>query len=266
MAVTHNDAVGNVDDAYERLLFGIAKRVTGRGLTAIVIALYGGLGLALPLTLGWSVPWLVAANVFGTSLAGTLILVWIVLLVQGRDRRHLIEWTTDLRRLNSAEFEWFVGELFRRDGWKVEETGRQDGPDGGVDLSLTKNGRRTIVQCKRWESWPVGVEHVRAFAGALMREGLGGDAGVFVTLSNFTEQASSEAERIGLTLLDGRGLHELVDKHRRPEPCPTCQSPMVLDRSDRGWWFRCVTRGCTGKRDLGREPALAVELLTQPPD
>lgn len=40
---------------------------------------------------------------------------------------------------------------------------------------------------------------------------------------------------------------------------------MVLDRSQHGWWFRCVADGCTGKRNLDREPALAVELLTQPP-
>src|SRR5687768_11435650 len=99
MTVTHNVGMDRVDEAYERLLFGIASRVSGRGLSAIVIALYGGVGLALPLALGWSVPWLVVANVLGASLAGTLILVWIVLLVQARDRRHLIEWTTEIRHL-----------------------------------------------------------------------------------------------------------------------------------------------------------------------
>jgi branched-chain amino acid transport system permease protein len=38
-----------------------------------------------------------------------------------------------------------------------------------------------------------------------------------------------------------------------------------FDRSQFGWWFRCVANGCAGKRNLDREPALAVELLTQPP-
>ncbi len=41
--------------------------------------------------------------------------------------------------------------------------------------------------------------------------------------------------------------------------------PMALDRSQHGWWFRCIANGCAGKRDLDREPALAVELLTRPP-
>ena len=258
--------MGKVDDAYERMLFGIARRVTGRGLAVIVIAIYGGIGLALPLSLGWSVPWLVAANVFGSSLAGTFVLVWIVLLVQARDRRHLVEWTTDMRLLDPAEFEWLVGELFRRDGWEVEETGRQDGPDGGIDLAITKDRKRSIVQCKRWTVQWVGVDHIRSFAGALLRDGLPGSAGVYVTLSEFTSQARIEAERIGLTLLDNRDLYQLVEKWRRPEPCPTCQSPMALDRSEWGWWFRCTGLGCGGKRDLGRNPARAVELLTEHPD
>jgi Restriction endonuclease len=130
---------------------------------------------------------------------------------------------------------------------------------------LTRGRERAIVQCKRWTSWQVGVEDVRSFAGVLAREDLGAKGGVFVTLSDFTEQARTEAKRLGLSVLDGIDLYARVEKVRRPEPCPSCGSPMMLDRSPRGWWFRCVNSGCTGKRDLGRDPAQAVELLTQPP-
>jgi hypothetical protein len=68
-----------------------------------------------------------------------------------------------------------------------------------------------------------------------------------------------------LQLIDRRELYQRIERVRRPEPCPICEKPVVLDRSQHGWWFRCVADGCTGKRDLDREPALAVELLTQPP-
>ena len=88
------------------------------------------------IALGWPVSWLVSANVVGTLMAGSLILVWFGLEAQAANRRHLVEWTTDLRLLDSAEFEWLVGEVFRRDGWNVEETGRRDGPDGNIDLRL----------------------------------------------------------------------------------------------------------------------------------
>jgi HJR/Mrr/RecB family endonuclease len=253
------------EDALHRLLFGFAQHASGRVLAAIALALYAGLGLALPLALDWPVTWLVSANIVGTAFAGTLILIWFAARVQASNRRHLIEWTSDLRLLDSTEFEWLVGEVFRRDGWKVEETGRRDAPDGNVDLRLTKREERVLVQCKRWQSKVVGVDDVRAFAGTLMREGLPGTNGIFVTLSDFSEQAQGEAKQVGLVLVDNRDLYERVERVRRNEPCPVCHSPMLLDRSGFGWWFRCVTPGCTGKRDLGRDPARAVELLTEPP-
>lgn len=63
--------------------------------------------------------------------------------------RHLVEWTTDIRLLDSTEFEWLVGELYRREGWAVDHVGRSDGPDGNIDLVLTRGRERRIVQCKR---------------------------------------------------------------------------------------------------------------------
>lgn len=257
--------MGWFDRAYERLLVGVARRSSGRVVTFIAAVLYGGVGLALPLTLGWPVSWLVWANVTGAGLAWTLTIVWIGLRVQAAHRRHLVEWTSDLRRLNAEEFEWFVGEVFRREGWTVEETGRQDAPDGNVDLRLTKDGVRGIAQCKRWEARQVGVAQIRQFAGTLHGQRLSGTVAFFVTLSDFTQQAREEAKRAGITLVDRVNLLERVERVRRKEPCPKCTASMILDRSDWGWWFRCPAPGCGGKRDLGRDPALAVELLTEDP-
>lgn len=257
--------VSKLDDDIERLWYRGASHLSGRVLAATAFLLYAGVGLAVPLALRWSVPWLVAANVTGTTFAGVLVLVWLATQVQASHRRHLVEWTTNLRLLDSEEFEWLVGELFRREGWKVQELGRREGPDGNIDLILTRDGTRTIVQCKRWASWLVGVDDIRAFGGTLMREGLLGSSGIFVTLSDFTEQAREEAGRIGLALVDHRDLYARVEKVRREEACPRCGAPMVLDRSSRGWWFRCVGSGCSGKRDLGTDPARAVELLTESP-
>src|SRR5205814_643200 len=137
---------------------------------------------------------------------------------------------------SAEEFEWLVGEVFRRDGWKVREVGRQNAPDGNIDLELTNGTQRRIVQCKRWTARLVGVNEIRSFGGTLMREGLGAGDGVFVTLSSFTEQANEEALGMGLSLIDHRELYSRVEKVRRPEPCPICQAPMLLDRSQRGWW------------------------------
>jgi Restriction endonuclease len=250
------------DDLVERALIGFVRHVPGRVVAALAVLFYPGAGLVLPLVLHWSLRSLVEANVIGTLFAMILGVGWLIVQIEDRDRRHLVEWTTNLRLLNAEEFEWLVGELFRRDGWKVEETGRQESPDGNIDLVLTGDSLRRIVQCKRWSSWQVGVEEVREFAGTLLRERLAGSAGVFVTLSTFAEQARAEAQTLGLTILDGRDLYSRVEKARRAEPCPKCRAPMRLDRSPRGWWLRCERPGCQGKRDLGAEPARALELLT----
>jgi hypothetical protein len=239
-------------------------KMPGAIVAATMLLLYPGVALVLPISLGWSGWWFVDANLVGAIFAGCVGLGWLVLQVQAGNRLHLLEWTSDLRLLTAAEFEWLVGELFRREGWTVDETGRQDAPDGNIDLRLQKGGESRLVQCKRWTARQVGVDEVRAFAGTLAREQLPMNAGVFVTLSSFTGQARDEALTLGLGLVEGPDLVARIEKVRRSEPCPKCAAPMLLDRSTQGWWFRCPRYPeCDGKRDLSPNVARAVELLTR---
>lgn len=253
------------DNAFDRVLTWYVTNVPGWLVAVTALLFYPVLGLVVPLALGWSIPNLVSTNVFGVTSAAALCLVWLVVRLEANRRRHLVEWTSNLRLLTAEEFEWLVGEVFRREGWTVQETGRQDRPDGNVDLRLAKGRARRLVQCKRWTSNQVGVNDIRAFAGTLLREDVAGAQGIFVTLSSFTEQAEHEAVKVGLTLVDGRELYKRVESVRRSEPCPLCDHPMMLDRSPRGWWLRCTVTGCIGKRHLDADPGRAVDLLLQPP-
>ncbi|HKH87501.1 MAG TPA: restriction endonuclease [Acidimicrobiales bacterium] len=238
--------------------------MSARALAVATVGLYAA-GLAVPLGLHLRVVYLVESTLLGTALAAGLALAWFEIRIQAANRRLLVEWTTDLRLLNAAEFEWLVGEVFRREGWTIRETGRQDAPDGNIDLELTREGSRMIAQCKKWNSRYVGVREIREFAGTLLREGLAGDAGVFVALSEFTSQARSEATQMGIHLIDNRELYARLEQVRQSERCPQCEAPMLLDHSTGGWWLRCVSGACPGKRDLGPDPGRAVELLTQLP-
>lgn len=258
-----------LDRATDRVLgavFAVGLRSSGRTVFVLAYGTYLGIGLALPIWLAWPPLWLFYANISSSLFAAMLGLAWFVARVREVSAHHLVEWTTDIRLLDSTEFEWLVGELYRREGWAVDHVGRSDAPDGNIDLVLTKGRERRIVQCKRWTSWVVGVDEVRELAGTLMREGLPGSAGIYVTLSVFGSQAEEEARRIGLELVDREVLLARVEKARRTEPCPDCGQGMVLDRSKRGWWLRCVAPGCSGKRDLGADPVRALEFLTQPPE
>lgn len=238
-------------------------------------AVYGSLGLALPLLVHARVPLLIGCNVMGAALGWAITLAWIFPASEARLRRQLLEQTTNLRLLSAAEFELVVGELLRREGWDVEEAGRHGEPDGNVDLRIRRGGREMLVQCKRWQSWQVNVDEVRKLAGTLLREGLPGTSGMLVTTSSFTAAAIAEAKQSGVELVGGRDLVRRLEAAgangllpRTAElggacPCPTCAAPMILAHSPYGWWIRCPNydSGCDGKRDLGADPRRALELL-----
>jgi len=255
--------ISRLEDRYFDAILWIAKNIRARYVAALTLLSWPGVALILPVVFRWDTAWLINANLYGTLIAASLVIGWLVVQLQARDRRHLLEWAGDLRLLDGQEFEWFVGELFRREGWTVEERGRQDAADGNVDLELVRGSERRLVQCKRWTAKWIGVDEIRQFVGTLTREKLPSEAGMFVTLSSFTEQALAEAKAAGLELLDKADLMQRVDKVRRVEACPNCRAAMVLDHSAHGWWFRCKTPGCGGKRHLDRDPGRAVALLTE---
>ena len=70
------------------------------------------------------------------------------------------------------EFEMLIGEAYRRQGYSVYET--SPGPDGGVDLAMTKGGEKYIVQCKHWRAYKVGVPVVRELYGVMAARGAAG--------------------------------------------------------------------------------------------
>ncbi|MDQ3690915.1 MAG: restriction endonuclease [Chloroflexota bacterium] len=140
--------MSKTDDVFEKSVNAIVTRGSGRSVALFALAFHPGLGLVLPLALGWSVLNLASMNLFGFSMAAVLSLGWLGVQLQAKDRRHLVGWTTSLRLLNAEEFAWLVGELFRREGWIVREMGHQDRGDGNIDLELIKGADRRLVKCK----------------------------------------------------------------------------------------------------------------------
>lgn len=136
------------------------------------------------------------------------------------------------------QFERLVGEVFRRQGYAVEETGNA-GPDGGVDLIVRKGRKRFLVQCKQWRALKVGVKVVRELYGVVAAQGAAG--GFVVTSGSFTEDARQFAASCKLTLIDGETLdYWIAGAAGRSAPeasvrhCPLCRSPMVRRTVKRG--------------------------------
>ncbi|MDD2609961.1 MAG: restriction endonuclease [Giesbergeria sp.] len=128
------------------------------------------------------------------------------------------------------EFEVLVGEVFRRLGYQVEETGG-GGADGGIDLILRRNGEKFLVQCKQWKAFRVSVEVVREMFGLMTAKGA--DGGFVVTSGRFTKPAIEFAQGRNLSLIDGpallQWLHQTqakeIFRQRPAQTVPVAQTP-----------------------------------------
>lgn len=147
------------------------------------------------------------------------------------------------------EFEMLVGEVFRKKGFMVSELGG-NGPDGGVDLILRKDGEKYLVQCKHWRSMKVGVTVVREFFGVMAAQGAVG--GFIVTSGTYTSEAQDFAAGRNIQLIAGEQLNVWICAAagskpfliepvtpvstgvKTPPACPVCRSPMVLRTAKRG--------------------------------
>lgn len=144
-----------------------------------------------------------------------LALCWIAALASWwgrRGRRQLLDTRTGLDSLNALgwrQFELLVGEAFRRRDYVVEETGL-GGADGGIDLILRRDGRRTLVQCKQWRRSRVPVSVVREMYGLLAHHGA--DAVLIVALGTFTTDAQRFADGKSIELIGGEVLLRMIQE------------------------------------------------------
>ena len=92
-----------------------------------------------------------------------------------------------IRRLSWQDFEDFIAEVYRGEGYHVEQAARGRA-DGGYDLVLLRENTSVLVQCKHWLVYQVGVPRIRELAGAMQKVGATG--GVFVTTGVFTKPYS----------------------------------------------------------------------------
>jgi len=221
-----------------------------------------GLGVLAYVGLRWILPALagqdklVQAVIAGLSpLAPFAALVFGIIAVAsallGAKRRRLVDEQQSLETLRATswkDFEYLVAEAYRRRGFTVDYS-LGKGSDGGVDLVLQKDGRRSLVQCKQWKVFSVGRPVLQQMFGVMTAEQA--DEATIVTSGRFTEEARAFASGKPIHLLDGPELLELVSSvqagreagpNAEPEPaqaptpprCPRCGKEMVLRTARRG--------------------------------
>ena len=123
--------------------------------------------------------------------------------------------TQAVSAMSWQDFEQLVGAYFRKQGFEVHRTGGS-GPDGGVDLQLRRDGELTLVQCKQWRAFTVGVGVVRELYGVMAAQGAVG--GYVVTSGRFTSEAQAFAAGRNIVLVDGAKLAALLAANPRQPP------------------------------------------------
>lgn len=236
--------------------------------------------------LKWILPTLLGGNVLLQPLAGAMKSgAWIFALIflipapfaalNTAKRRRLLDTQTGLksvRAMGLREFEMLVGEAFRRQGYRVEERGG-DGPDGGIDLVLYRQGRTTIVQCKRWRNAQVCVSLVRELFGVMNSEHA--DEAIFVSSGSYTPDALAFVNGKPIRLIDGESLLGMIAEVQvarridgtpttglsaapplKGTACPVCSSSMVKRMSKTGpragqaFWGCSKFPACRGTRPV----------------
>jgi len=169
-----------------------------------------------------------------------------------------------IKNLSWREFEELIGEYYRRNNYKVIET--DTGPDGGVDLVLIRDSKKTAVQCKHWKASKVGVAIVRELYGVMAANDVA--EGVVVTSGEFTKDARVFSETLPIELINGAHLASMISSVRKNRNidtqdtptteavyCPRCKSSMVLRSAKKGsnagkkFWGCSTFPRCKGTRD-----------------
>lgn len=156
-----------------------------------------------------------AAVVVGAVLAAGG--AWLYLLTAAERRlaeheRHIS--VTD--GMSGPEFEQFVARLMRHSGCRGVRVSGGSGDMGADVTGRAPDGRRVVVQCKRYTG-PLGSPHVQRFAGTA-RDIHGADIALLVTTGHPTRQAIDVARRCRITLVDRAALARWVTTGIPPLP------------------------------------------------
>ena len=108
-----------------------------------------------------------------------------------------------LAALSSRDFLTALEAGYRGDGYVVARLDTD-----GADLSISKAGRSSLVNCKRWKAATHGVEPLRELGFAVTAEDAG--QGIYVALNAPGDSAQIYAAKNSIRILSDAGLAHLM--------------------------------------------------------
>lgn len=150
-------------------------------------------------------------------------------------------------------FEVLCRDFYAAKGYQARLT--DTGADGGVDVIFTKvdlagNAEKTYIQCKAFSNKNISVNYIRELYGVMAADGV--KSGIFITTTDFTDDAKKFAEGKQLELISGakflllfdelpeRDRQRIVEKILTDDydvpTCPSCDIKMVLRQKAKPFW------------------------------
>ncbi len=180
---------------HENSLFAVLLRSPWWVSLLLTLAIFAGLRLVIP--------WYYAA--FGSLPIFIISLVAAWRQLRAPSAENIATAMDVLRNMNRDEFSVLLEEAWRREGYAVERLGGAQ-----ADLELTKDGRKTLVACKRWKAARTGVEPLRELKAA--GESREAAECLYVLAGDLSEQARSFAAQNKIRLVEGAELAQLARK------------------------------------------------------
>ncbi|MFE9399185.1 restriction endonuclease [Streptomyces flavidovirens] len=119
--------------------------------------------------------------------------------------------STDYAAMEPADFEQAIAALCERDGCREVRVVGGAGDLGADVVATTADGRRIVIQCKRYgPTNKVGSQDVQRFGGTCFAVHEAHVAAV-VTTGEFTQPAAEYAEQCGILCVDHAGLVAWTD-------------------------------------------------------
>jgi restriction system protein len=183
-----------------------------------------------------------------------MILIVIVVIIKSKREKERLRNSgiEQIDVMDGIQFEHYLKELYLSRGYSAEVTSASG--DYGADLLLKKDGKKIVVQAKRYAK-DVGIKAVQEVMGA--KSYYQAEQAWVVSNSYFTKAARELAAKGNVLLVD---RDELIDYilamnlgSERPIPskkiesdsrsfnqmCSRCGSPMVLKTGKRGEFLGC---------------------------
>ncbi len=108
---------------------------------------------------------------------------------------------------HALDFEYFIADLYERMGYDAEVTSGSH--DGGKDIILTKGRKTYVVEVKCYEqSSKISREKIQKLHSAMIDSDA--DGAIFVTTSDFSQEALNYAEKHNIVTVNGTELSKMI--------------------------------------------------------